>query len=456
MRNEITAMKLKIMQVLYVEKCIPSSQIELYAMYLQTKGIQIGPTYLYRILRELITVKYVERIRVGYQQKGVSIKSLEGKSGYKIKNIYRLTAAGRHYIESEDLTILNKELREDMCEELDIRLKEGQVKQGNRERKKCEANGEKENLIILKGNLVGDTEKAEPSTEKASGQVAKESAGFVMQSALNNERAVRLIKTELFGKVSEIGRENVKYISNEKLRSSIKNKGALASKITGLMQIRDAESNTHFLPIYNLGGSVGSQSKKTERKMKSEIENKYNTEISEEILLGENYETLLYNIETLLTRKQAKRKDGSNGRRIKSLMIEPDEAHYTVKYYHNIDINGTEQMGIYNIPQKVRRAYYQQRLREEQETKRYFSREAIEMASGSIYSAKTETENVYVGYELNIGELVQLMTLMNGTAGERKKIIIICQESQRSLYEKLTKRVGVEEDTKIIATPYYI
>ena len=51
MRNEITAMKLKIMQVLYVEKCIPSSQIELYAMYLRTKGIQIGPTYLYRILR---------------------------------------------------------------------------------------------------------------------------------------------------------------------------------------------------------------------------------------------------------------------------------------------------------------------------------------------------------------------------------------------------------------------
>ena len=49
MRNEITAMKLKIMQVLYVEKCIPSSQIELYAMYLRTKGIQIGPSYLYRI-----------------------------------------------------------------------------------------------------------------------------------------------------------------------------------------------------------------------------------------------------------------------------------------------------------------------------------------------------------------------------------------------------------------------
>ena len=94
MRNEITAMKLKIMQVLYVEKCIPSSQIELYAMYLRTKGIQIGPSYLYRILRELITVGYAERIRVGYQQKGVSIKSLEGKSGYKIKNIYRLNGSG--------------------------------------------------------------------------------------------------------------------------------------------------------------------------------------------------------------------------------------------------------------------------------------------------------------------------------------------------------------------------
>lgn len=95
------------------------------------------------------------------------------------------------------------------------------------------------------------------------------------------------MKTELLGKVSEIGRKNIKYISNENLRSSIKNKGALASKITGLMQIRDAESNAHFLPIYNLGGSVGAQSKKTERKMKAEIENKYNTEISEEILLGE-------------------------------------------------------------------------------------------------------------------------------------------------------------------------
>lgn len=448
MRNEITAMKLKIMQVLYVEKCIPSSQIELYAMYLRTKGIQIGPSYLYRILRELITVGYAERIRVGYQQKGVSIKSLEGKSGYKIKNIYRLTAAGRHYIESEDLTILNKELREDMCEELDIRLKEGQVEQGNRESEKSEANEEKENLIILKGNLVGDT-------EKASGQVAKESTGFVLQSALKNERAVRLMKTELLGKVSEIGRKNIKYISNENLRSSIKNKGALASKITGLMQIRDAESNAHFLPIYNLGGSVGAQSKKTERKMKAEIENKYNTEISEEILLGENYETLLYNIETLLTRKRAKREDGEN-RRIKALMIETDEAHHTSKHYHNIDVSGAKQMEIYTIPQEMRRVYYQQRLREEQETKRYFSREAIERASGSIYSAKTDAENVYVGYEVNIGELVQFMTQMNETAGERKKTIIICQESQRSLYEKLTKRVGVEEDTKIIATPYYI
>ena len=408
MRNEITAMKLKIMQVLYVEKCIPSSQIELYAMYLRTKGIQIGPSYLYRILRELITVGYAERIRVGYQQKGVSIKSLEGKSGYKIKNIYRLTAAGRHYIESEDLTILNKELREDMCEELDIRLKEGQVEQGNRESEKNEANEEKENLIILKGNLVGDT-------EKASGQVAKESTGFVLQSALKNERAVRLMKTELLGKVSEIGRKNIKYISNENLRSSIKNKGALASKATGLMQIRDAESNAHFLPVYNLGGSVGA----------------------------------------LLTRKRAKREDGEN-RRIKALMIETDEAHHTSKHYHNIDVSGAKQMEIYTIPQEMRRVYYQQRLREEQETKRYFSREAIERASGSIYSAKTEAENVYVGYEVNIGELVQFMTQMNEAAGERKKTIIICQESQRSLYEKLTKRVGVEEDTKIIATPYYI
>ena len=113
-------------------------------------------------------------------------------------------------------------------------------------------------------------------------------------------------------------------------------------------------------------------------------------------------------------------------------------------------------MEIYTIPQEMRRVYYQQRLREEQETKRYFNREAIERANGSIYSAKTEAENVYVGYEVNIGELVQFMTQMNETAGERKKIIIICQESQRSLYEKLTKRVGVEEDTKIIATPYYI
>ena len=256
-------------------------------------------------------------------------------------------------------------------------------------------------------------------------------------------------------KVSEIGRKNIKYISNENLRSSIKNKGALASKITGLMQIRDAESNAHFLPIYNLGGSVGAQSKKTERKMKAEIENKYNTEISEEILLGENYETLLYNIETLLTRKRAKREDGEN-RRIKALMIETDEAHHTSKHYHNIDVSGAKQMEIYTIPQEMRRVYYQQRLREEQETKRYFNREAIERASGSIYSAKTEAENVYVGYEVNIGELVQFMTQMNEAAGERKKIIIICQESQRSLYEKLTKRVGVEEDTKIIATPYYI
>lgn len=438
MRNEMTETKLKILQVLYVEQCIPSSQIRLYSIYLRSKGIQVGPTYLYRILRELVTVKYVERIRVGYQQKGVSIKSLEGKSGYKIKNIYRLTAAGRHYVEDEGL-ILNQELCRDLYKEL-----EGE-------------DTSEDNLVMLKENLVDGDGDSEAEREKTG---TRKSTGFVLQSALNNERTVRLLKTELFGKVSEIISDNnsTTYISNENLRSQIKNKGALASKITGLIQICDVESNTHFLPIYNLGGSVGSQSKKTERKMKAEIENKYNTVISEEIVLGENYETLLYNVETYILRKQARKNKTTSGRKARALMIEPDAAHITTKYFHCIDVNGVEQMQVYKIPKEVRKTYYQQRLKEDFSLKEYFDTEAIQRANESeLFSSITDTENVYVGYEVNIDDLVQLVSVMYDRNTSKKKLLVVCQESQKVLYEMLFKMADVEDcDARIITTPYYI
>lgn len=430
MRNELTKTKEKMLVLLYTEKCIPASQLDLYCEYLmQTKNIEIGRTYLYRILRELISMRYVERIKVGYQQKGVTIKSFENPHGYKIKNIYRLTVRGRRYVEAK--------------EELGLKLNE--VKKELE--KENSGTSTSETLFERKKELIQENSEAE---------------GFVLRSAMENERTVRLLKTDLFGKVCEASSLlPIKFIDNDEMKKGIINKGTFSSKCTGAIKCVDKEGHNHLMPIYNLGGSISAQSKKTERKMKIELENKYRAIIEEEIILGENYETLVQNIKTLIARRQAKQKQKIT-KKPKTLIIENDTSHRTTKYYHNIGVDGVNQMEIYNIPKEVRKQYYYQRLSKDAKLNKYFTDKSIKNAENStIFSAITPSENIYVGYEINVEEIVMLISqIFNTSKKQSKKIIIICQKSQKELYDKIfnseTFAKSKAPNVEILTTEYYI
>lgn len=517
MRNEITKLKRKILVLLYTEKCIPASQIPLYCEYLErVKQIKASPTYLYRILRELTAMNYIERIKMGYQQKGIAIESYEHESGYKIKNIYRLTQKGKRYVEEQEEILLGKEKISEAC---------AKIKKENDEvlhtyatytkhptyatleerKEKMIEEGFKANSLdseaTFDSKTVFDSEAdtlSEASADKMQTEQTEQTptARLTLRTAIENERTVRLIKAELFGKVSEARytceaneacetttaceanktctpkrADQIKFRTNDEMRTGIKNKGTYSSKAMGVVEILTTTSPPKIMPIYNLGGSVSSQSKKTERKMKAEIENKYDTKIDEEIILGENYETLVQNLKAKIMRKRAKKKSRENNqgskyqRRAKSLLIDKDQSHPTTKYYHTLNTNGVSKMEIHFIPKEIRKMYYQELLKNDNRTERYFTTESIEAAKYSrIYSSVTENENIYVGYEENINELVSLIEQTFDNKTDKKKLVIICQDEQKELYEKIFKtgtfKTGKAEKAEknkveIITTEYY-
>ena len=523
MRNEITKLKRKILVLLYTEKCIPASQIPLYCEYLErVKQIKASPTYLYRILRELTAMNYIERIKMGYQQKGIAIESYEHESGYKIKNIYRLTQKGKRYVEEQEEILLGKEKISEACAEIKkendevlptyATLEERKEKMIEEGFKANSLDGEAE---YNSGTVFdGETDTlSEASADKKQTEQTEQAptARLTLRTAIENERTVRLIKAELFGKVSEARytceattaceaneackattvcetttackanktctpkrADQIKFRTNDEMRTGIKNKGTYSSKAMGVVEILTTTSPPKIMPIYNLGGSVSSQSKKTERKMKAEIENKYDTKIDEEIILGENYETLVQNLKAKIMRKRAKKKSRENNqgskyqRRAKSLLIDKDQSHPTTKYYHTLNTNGVSKMEIHFIPKEIRKMYYQELLKHDKRTERYFTAESIEAAKYStIYSSVTESENIYIGYEENINELVSLIEQTFDNKTDKKELVIICQENQKELYEKIfktgtfkiekTEKAEKTEENKveIITTEYY-
>lgn len=486
MRNEITKLKRKILVLLYTEKCIPASQIPLYCEYLErVKQIKASPTYLYRILRELTAMNYIERIKMGYQQKGIAIENYEHESGYKIKNIYRLTQKGKRYVEEQEEILLGKEKISEACAK--IKKEDDEVLPTYATYATLEERKEKMIEEGFKANsLDGEaTYNSEADTLSEASADKMPAARLTLRTAIENERTVRLIKAELFGKVSEARytceattaceankaytpkRANqIKFRTNDEMRTGIKNKGTYSSKAMGVVEILTTTSPPKIMPIYNLGGSVSSQSKKTERKMKAEIENKYDTKIDEEIILGENYETLVQNLKAKIMRKRAKKKSRENNqgnkyqRRAKSLLIDKDQSHPTTKYYHTLNTNGVSKMEIHFIPKEIRKMYYQELLKNDNRTKRYFTTKSIEAAKYStIYSSVTENENIYVGYEENINELVLLIEQTFDNKTDKKKLVIICQEEQKELYEKIFKteifKIKQQPKVEIVTTEYY-
>lgn len=496
MRNEITKLKRKILVLLYTEKCIPASQIPLYCEYLErVKQIKASPTYLYRILRELTAMNYIERIKMGYQQKGIAIESYEHESGYKIKNIYRLTQKGKRYVEEQEEILLGKEKISEACAEIKKETDEVLPTYATLEERKEKMieEGFKANSLDSETDTLSEASADKKQTEQTE---QTPTARLTLRTAIENERTVRLIKAELFGKVSEARytceattacktttackanktctpkrADRIKFRTNDEMRTGIKNKGTYSSKAMGVVEILTTTSPPKIMPIYNLGGSVSSQSKKTERKMKAEIENKYDTKIDEEIILGENYETLVQNLKAKIMRKRAKKKSRENNqgskyqRRAKSLLIDKDQSHPTTKYYHTLNANGVSKMEIHFIPKEIRKMYYQELLKQDNKTKKYFTAESIEAAKYStIYSSVTESENIYIGYEENINELVSLIEQTFDNKTDKKKLVIICQDEQKELYEKIfktetfkTEKAEKAEENKveIITTEYY-
>ena len=448
---------------------------------------------------------------MGYQQKGIAIESYEHESGYKIKNIYRLTQKGKRYVEEQEEILLGKEKISEACAEIKKENDEVQptylthsayATLEERKEKMIEE-GFKANSLDSEADKLSEADTfSEASADKKQTEQTKQAqqtptARLTLRTAIENERTVRLIKAELFGKVSKARytcetntacetnevcetttkADRIKFRTNDEMRTGIKNKGTYSSKAMGVVEILTTTSPPKIMPIYNLGGSVSSQSKKTERKMKAEIENKYDTKIDEEIILGENYETLVQNLKAKINRKRAKKKSRENNqtskyqRRAKSLLIDKDQSHPTTKYYHTLNTNGVSKMEIHFIPKEIRKMYYQELLKNDKRTERYFTTESIEAAKYStIYSSVTESENIYVGYEENINELVSLIEQTFDNKTDKKELVIICQEGQKELYEKIfntgtfkpektekTEKAEKEKQPKveIITTEYY-
>ena len=466
---------------------------------------------------------------MGYQQKGIAIESYEHESGYKIKNIYRLTQKGKRYVEEQEEILLGKEKISEACAEIKKEndevpptylthsayatleeRKEKMIEEGFKANSlDSEADKLSETVFNSEADTFSEASADKKQTEQTEQAQQMPTARLTLRTAIENERTVRLVKAELFGKVSEARytceantvceaneicetntayetnevcetttkADRIKFRTNDEMRTGIKNKGTYSSKAMGVVEILTTTSPPKIMPIYNLGGSVSSQSKKTERKMKAEIENKYDTKIDEEIILGENYETLVQNLKAKINRKRAKKKSRENNqtskyqRRAKSLLIDKDQSHPTTKYYHTLNTNGVSKMEIHFVPKEIRKMYYQELLKNDNRTKRYFTTESIEAAKYStIYFSVTKSENIYVGYEENINELVSLIEQTFDNKTDKKELVIICQEGQKELYEKIfntgtfkpektekTEKAEKEKQPKveIITTEYY-
>lgn len=247
MQNSITKTKHNILLALYQNQIMPCDNLAMCAKYLHITGqAEVGSVYLERILRELITEEYVERIKIGYNAMP-RVKSFERRTGRKPKNVYRLTRSGTFYVEM----YYRLQKIPTLCQ-----------------------------------------------------------SPILHRVPIRDERTIRVMKTEIFGTVCGEAHQNLSFQANEELRKGIENKGALSSKIAGTFLVEDLFHQQRVLPIFNTAGYITSQVEKTERKMRDEIEKKYGLPVEEEIILGDSWLVLEESIRILakrdLTRREGK------------------------------------------------------------------------------------------------------------------------------------------------------
>lgn len=419
MRQQIA--KRNILIALYEDKAIPTNNLDLYSHYLKyQKGIEIGPQYLYRVLRELITARLVERIAMGTQKRECVQYNYENKHRRKIKNIYRLTHYGQIYVETEYLYV-----------------------SGTSEGTESKQQGKYEEYI----NEMQELEDTNEGFLRSEGQRLTKKNYFL------EERYVRLLKTKIFSEVCA-AEKNIEYIGIQTLRSKITDKGTLQSRLCGLLKVVQSEAE-NVIPVTCVGGCVVKQKGTTEIKMRSEINRIYKTRINEEIILGENYEVLKQYIYA---------KNEKSPLYNYQLITDGDGVYNPIKYYHPINLCGVAQTKNYETPYEYRNEYFYTRLCEMGICREYFTKEGIKNAKrSSVFSSITSEADIYIGYEMNIQELTTLYKIMYPEKSteviSNKKLIIVCQKDQEEFYKEMFKDNEANSTVKeidIITTKEFI
>lgn len=402
MRNSITKTKRMILSTLYHEQVILNYNFPLCVEYLQHKyGIKTSVSYLDRAMRELIKAGYIERIKTGYNAIP-NPECFERKTKRKTKNVYRLTRMGFNYIEK---TILKQESK-------------------------------------TTGNPVGGN-PVENTSEENEGE--KKWEPLLKYDAFRDERTLRILKTKIFGTVVKNRNKDFSFENNEELREGIENKGATGSKVTGTFLMEDLLKQPKCIPVYNTGGYVSNQQWKVERKMCEELRKKYGIKIEEEIVLGDSWLVFAESVKALAKRERTRRESDQQDVFL-PLIIESEPYH--TKYFHENSEAGIEQMKIYRIPQENRREYFREKLKENKEYKKLFTKSSVAAGKNDyLFDAITSNAYVFVGYEMDIERIKNLYERMDATAMNAydRGLIIICSKAQEELYTLLFKDTRTRE-----------
>lgn len=259
-----------------------------------------------------------------------------------------------------------------------------------------------------------------------------------------DERTIRVLKTNVFGTVVAGEATRSAFINNDKFRDGIKNKSALGSKVAGAFVVKNFAEQEQCIPVYNTGGYLTLQHTKTEKRMYEELCKKYGV-IEEEIVLGDSWLVFAESIKTLAKRERARRENSQQN--VVSPLIIESEPHIT-KHFHENSEAGIEQMRIYQIPKENRREYFREKIKENAEYKKLFTKSSV--AAGKtdyLFDAITNDAYVFVGYEMDIDRIKNLYERMDATAMNiyDKGLIIICSEAQKELYTILFKETETRE-----------
>ena len=353
--DQLYRTKQKILCNLYAEMFMPATSLSLYSMYLSLYNIHISPSYLDRVMRELITTRLVEKNRVGYSKlpKAERETACEREHERSKKNIYTLTTAG---------TLLVKSYIKKKLEENELGIEDDSKNKTHT--KSCRTKGI--SLAALTEVTGFDLDHLESSLE---------TIGITKSNLLKegrDERSLRMKETKIFGKVCEAKYKTMTFYNSGTLKESIQNYYIRKSLITGTLIIEDLFGNKKPIPIYGIGHFISKQLPRTEMIMRKELEEEIQKgKINEEIVLGETWETLMQNILVWAKRgREIKSEaDWAKQKRQNKLLIEPNGT--VKKNFHLYSETGIEGMEIYKAPKENRSDFFKLQVQQDEKLKHY-------------------------------------------------------------------------------------